>query len=95
MDSLNIPFTVLCAVSSGAIAWYGAYNSLKKKTEDKTEKRAKLEAQVEYIYMNVGEIKEALNQSVIDRRNLSERVSKVENEVTFLKEEIKNIKKEG
>ena len=92
MDNLNIPFTVICAVSSAFIAWYGAYSSITKKAEDKTEKRAKLETQVEYIYTSVAEIKSAISESIIDRRNLSERVNKLESEVNFLKEEIK---KEG
>ena len=91
MDNLNIPFTVLCSISSALIRWYGAYSSIKKRTEEDAQKGAKLEAQVDYIYSNVSEIKEAINDSIADRRKLSEDVRVIKSEINTLEKRVEKL----
>ena len=91
MDNLNIPFTVLCSLSSALLAWYGAYNAMKKRTEEDAHKGAKLEAQVDYIYSNIGEIKETIKDSTADLRKVSEDVKVANSRIDAMEKQIEKI----
>ena len=84
MNNLNIPFTVICSLSSILLGWYGAYTAFKKSASAGVEREVKLEAQVDYIYKNVAEIKEAINISAEERKKLSEKVIAINSKVDSL-----------
>ena len=88
MENLNIPFTVICSLSSALLAWYGAYNTMKKRTGDDARRWATLETQVSSICASVSEIKASINASVDDRRKISEVVESVRTEVSALSKRV-------
>lgn len=80
----NVSITILCSVTSAAVAWFSAINMVKKNTAEEAKEIATLQTLIEQQSKMLESIDAKLEKSVDDRNNIHKELSAIKEQITTL-----------